>query len=185
MWSYKIVNLAVAQRNTLNEPKPDAQPLSVRETALWKTAVPERDLYLNEALFAGPRQPTAEFQPLLWFRFGGPKGSLPPSLVQMSAIYPRKSSLKIFTFCYVDDDTQWEDQQYIPSCGGGFYNRVDHLLIDGPGGEHIKSIEKSHDTYANRFSELQPESFIKVSMAADHSSAQYLTVQSLNFPSTV
>ncbi|KAE8147809.1 hypothetical protein BDV25DRAFT_159511 [Aspergillus avenaceus] len=153
---YKVVSLAVAQSA---EPKTE-EPPSLRDTAMWSAGIPDQSLFLNEASHTGALPRPTKYQPLFWVHFGGPKGALLSSLVQISAVYWLKT-LMGFAFRYETDDGPG-DGQWLQQCSGGFRRLVSNFSIDGPGGEFIEKVEIGGEQYENPSRGLHPKSFFKV-----------------------
>ncbi|KAM3514378.1 hypothetical protein MY11210_001932 [Beauveria gryllotalpidicola] len=113
---------------------------SLRNVALWEDGIPDRELQLNEAIFAMMYPDDGIYDPVSRSVFGGTRGQ---SLPYLTGIQVYVTS----TPCGIEFDFTSDHIDYVDTCKdlGTFreseLGAMQRFSIDGPGGERITGVE--------------------------------------------
>lgn len=147
---FRIVSFAAApvERTAVRE-------LSLRDKAYWYPSVPPDDVSLNAESFTGQDSLIKRYQPLMWSRFGGPRGVYLRALTKISVSvngrlhfhYDREDIPAHSLTLGRDHRGPIGAEQALQRLG--LYRGVE-FSIDGPGGEMIQTIEVAIDKPRNK-----------------------------------
>lgn len=116
------------------------RPPSLRNAALWFRDIPELSFCLNEQSYLQPEDDTSGYSPLLWTKFGGPKGMYLRHLTGMEV--HANGHITGVRFQYDTNDIPSDFRELgRHSCWKYGCERPMNFPIDGPSGERITSIE--------------------------------------------
>lgn len=141
---FKIVSLAAAPVEGT-----EAHELSFRDKAYWYPSVPPDDVSLNAEFFTGKDSLIKRYQPLIWSRFGGPRGVYLRALTKISV-----SANGRIQFQYDREDipahsyTLGREKVIVAEPSDSEEDDASQGIefsIDGPGGEIIQTIEAAID----------------------------------------
>ncbi|KAH6632487.1 hypothetical protein F5144DRAFT_534042 [Chaetomium tenue] len=113
---------------------------NLRNSAIWFPHPPPSSLNLNEGFMIAPDMYMSGYRPLFWTWFGGPGGSFLTSLVKITFTHLQRIDF-IFNNPQVPTGCRSFGQD---NRVGKSKHGVQTILIDGPGGENIHTIELYH-----------------------------------------